>query len=424
MIMNRNPRNTGSSNEELVENLQANNVFSNPRITEVLLQVPRGAFVPKELQNEAYVDAPLRIASMGFNISAPHMYAVCLENLNIQLGMTFLDVGSGCGHFTTLGGYLVGKSGKAVGLDLREDIIQFARNNVKKLSEETGLDFSNVEFSVRNCFLPFPEKVLFDRIHVGACCPESQTQSLFKLLKPGGILVTPLGDKLVKVTKDDKENIKIEKLLAVAYSDLIVPSEAEIKEALVQIERNKAQIIIVPPSSYNADFVKLFNNPELSDVTFKIEGKPVYGHKIILAARSDHFKAMFFRGLRESKENEINLEDIQYDIFLDLLKYIYTDESPLRNADRAVDIIGAANYFKLDRLKALCELMIKDNIEVENAAYILQVASRHEAWQLKRFALDYIMSHYDEVEKTKSFDELDKPLLLEVTKEAIKYLRK
>jgi protein-L-isoaspartate O-methyltransferase len=46
---------------------------------------------------------------MGFNISAPHMYAVCLENLDIQEGMSFLDVGSGCGHFTVIAGYLVGK---------------------------------------------------------------------------------------------------------------------------------------------------------------------------------------------------------------------------------------------------------------------------------------------------------------------------
>lgn len=50
----------------------------------------------------------------------------------------------------------------------------------------------------------------------------------------------------MKVTKDADNNIKIEKLLAVrnfsinfevAYSDLIVPSEAEIKAAKVEIER-------------------------------------------------------------------------------------------------------------------------------------------------------------------------------------------
>jgi protein-L-isoaspartate O-methyltransferase len=37
---------------------------------------------------------------MGFNISAPHMYAECLDKLNIEPGNAVLDVGSGCGHLT------------------------------------------------------------------------------------------------------------------------------------------------------------------------------------------------------------------------------------------------------------------------------------------------------------------------------------
>lgn len=50
------------------------------------------------------------------------MYAVCLQQLNIQPGNKFLDIGSGrelfimdtdlflgCGHFTAIGGYLAGK---------------------------------------------------------------------------------------------------------------------------------------------------------------------------------------------------------------------------------------------------------------------------------------------------------------------------
>jgi len=210
----------------------------------------------------------------------------------------------------------------------------------------------------------------------------------------------------------------------VAYSDLIVPSEAEIKEAQRQLDRLKAQTIVVPPSTYAVDFGKLLNSQELSDITFQVEGKPIYAHKTILAARSEHFKAMFFGGLKESKENEVTLPDVQYEIFLDILKYIYTDEGCLSSPDRAIEIIGAANYFKLDRLKSLCEIAIKDSIDIENAAYIFQVASRHEAWQLKAFTMDFIMENYDQVSNSKCFEDLDKPLLVEVTKEACKLLKK
>jgi len=320
-------------------------------------------------------------------------------------------------------------------VDLREDICAFARDNVKKETESTGLDFSNVQFIVRNCFLPFPNNKQFDRIHVGACCPESQKDKLFSLLAPNGILVTPYKDKLVRVKKDDKGNIKMETLMSVAYSDLIVPSEAEVKEADRQLERMKAQTIVVPPSTYlhdisklqglsGVDFSKLVNSKDLSDITLLVEGKPMYAHKTILAARSEHFNAMFFNGLRESKESEVTLREVQYDIFLDCLKYMYTDEVATNSPDHAIEILGAANYFKLDRLKAVCENIIKDSIEIENAAYILQIANQYEAWQLKAYTMDFIMENYDQVSSTKCFDDLDKPLLVEVTKTAVKLLTK
>lgn len=56
--------------------------------------------------------------------------------------------------------------------------------------------------------------------------------------------------------------------MAVRYSDLILPSEAEIKDALRQIEQEKATRIIVPENDFVSDFAKLFNDPEMSDVKF------------------------------------------------------------------------------------------------------------------------------------------------------------
>ena len=50
-------------------------------------------FVPARHADEAFHDAPLHIAEMNFNVSAPHMYAICLEALNTPPGARFLDVG-------------------------------------------------------------------------------------------------------------------------------------------------------------------------------------------------------------------------------------------------------------------------------------------------------------------------------------------
>ncbi len=58
----------------------------------------------------------------------------------------------------------------------------------------------------------------YDRIHVGACCPTPRLQSLIDLLNPGGILVTPNEDSLVKVTRSaDGQSTSVDKLASVRY---------------------------------------------------------------------------------------------------------------------------------------------------------------------------------------------------------------
>ncbi len=56
-----------------------------------------------------------------------------------------------------------------------------------------------------------------------------------------------------------------------------------------------------PLSALSDDLRSMVNNPLFSDVKFEVEDKTVYGHRAILAARSEYFMAMFSDGLKESK---------------------------------------------------------------------------------------------------------------------------
>jgi protein-L-isoaspartate O-methyltransferase len=360
---------------------------------------------------------------MGFNISAPHMYAMCLEALQLQPGMSFLDVGSGCGHLTALAAVLVGTAGRSHGIDVRKDIVEFAEENVKRLREKCGVELPQLRFFVRNCFAPDPEEMHYDRIHVGACCPTAKLEYLIGLLNPGGMLVTPYGDKLIKATKDLSGAHHIETVTpGVRYGDLCVPSEAEVEAAQRALESRRAEKVTVPPNTLLEDLAKLVNNKDLSDVCFVLEGQKVYAHRLVLQLRSSHFRAMLNGGMREASMSEIVIPQCPHSIFLLLLKTLYTGEVDFVNPSNCVEILEWANYFKVDRLKAQCEDVMRLGLDVDNAGSLLTVADRFDATQLRACIMEFMLRNFKAVSVTKAFKELDPELMMKITATAVSRL--
>lgn len=66
------------------------------------------------------------------------------------------------------------------------------------------------------------------------------------------------------------------------------------------------------------------NNKTMSDVTFMVEGKPFYAHRIALLASSDAFRAMFMGNYREREAAEIPIPNIRFEVFHSMMQCIYT----------------------------------------------------------------------------------------------------
>jgi hypothetical protein len=331
------------------------------------------------------------------------------------------------------------------------------------------------------------------------------------MLSPGGILVTPYGDHLMKAWKDEDGTVHTKVLMAVRFSDLLLPSEAEIKEAYKQIEIEKAKNIYVPPEKIKGDILTLVNNKRFSDVTFEVQGTIFYAHKLILMnsskyfesllmtdeslsniiiddcdpkvflaflemmyggpiciemvenvellinkysvrrdltgqlpllyglvgntlfsdvefvledrtirahklileIRCEYFNSLFRSGLRESQEGKINISNCTSSTFVELLRYIYTGECKL-TLNNWVSVLEQANYFQLDRLIALCEEFWRHNISIENAASVLEVATRYNAKQLLQYSLEFIFQNVEEVTNSDAWRELDIELVSQV----------
>jgi leucine-zipper-like transcriptional regulator 1 len=146
-----------------------------------------------------------------------------------------------------------------------------------------------------------------------------------------------------------------------------------------------------------------FNDEEFADVTFIVQGRKVFGHKMILSIVSECFRAMFTTGFRESDEMEIEIPDCTYAAFIAVMEYIYTgalpnsvldvvhngvggNDQPRHYRDRnlvlLVEILELADRFFLDHLRQICESKLQNAVNVETVEYLLPVAQKTNSTQL------------------------------------------
>lgn len=217
-------KNTREKNEEeifevmrrrLVDNLGAY-LLLGEKVREAMLRVPRHKFVPEYEQKEAYIDSPLDIGH-GQTISAPHMVAIMCELLELSEGNKVLEVGTGSGYNAAVMGEILGKKGHVYTVERIEALANFARENLRK----TGCN--NVTVVLEDGSMGYSDCAPYDRIAV-ACAAPYIPEPLLEQLKPGGIMVIPVGNyfqELIRVRKDSKGNIHTERKGGVAFVPLI-----------------------------------------------------------------------------------------------------------------------------------------------------------------------------------------------------------
>lgn len=166
----------------------------------------------------------------------------------------------------------------------------------------------------------------------------------------------------------------------------------------------------------------LLNNENLfPDVTFIVEGRPVYAHRAILSAQCDQFHAMFMSGMKESRESEIQIPNWSHNAFLAMLEFLYTGSVSNFTADLAIDLIGLADQYTLAALKALCENVLTHNVDCENVCSLFRCGHRFSALNLKRYCMNFIIKNFEMVSASRGLEELssEPQLLLEVTRESM-----
>lgn len=156
------------------------------------------------------------------------------------------------------------------------------------------------------------------------------------------------------------------------------------------------QVDAAPPSPTPQVYLgeQYVNNSTLSDVTFVVEGRRFYAHRICLLASSDAFRAMFDGGYREKDAKDIEIPNIQWNVFELMMRYIYTGSVNV-NLDIAHDLLKAADQYLLEGLKRLCEYAIAQDISIDNVMLMYELSEAYNAMSLRHSCILFILEQFD-----------------------------
>lgn len=156
----------------------------NPRVLEVMRQVPRHLFVREHLQSQAYGDFALPIEKQQ-TISQPYIVARMTELLDVGAEHSVLEIGTGSGYQTLILGYLARR------VYSLERVALLARKAIERMRL---FPLDNIKIQAFDGTVGWSDVGPFDRILVTAGAP-SVPKPLLEQLKMGGKMVIPEGDR-------------------------------------------------------------------------------------------------------------------------------------------------------------------------------------------------------------------------------------
>ena len=196
----------------MVNNQLKERGIEDPLVLNAMQTVPREAFVPEDLKDQAYNDNPLPI---GYEqtISQPYIVAFMTQALGLQPEYRVLEIGTGSGYQAAI-----------LSRICRE---VYTVEIIKELASHAGEIFekqlyNNIHIKIGDGHQGWLEKSPFDAIIVTAAGPDIPN-TLARQLKVGGKMILPLKrsnyeQTLVLITKIDvNDNIIQKELLPVMF---------------------------------------------------------------------------------------------------------------------------------------------------------------------------------------------------------------
>ncbi|XP_053174968.1 ankyrin repeat and BTB/POZ domain-containing protein 3-B [Scomber japonicus] len=225
--------------------------------------------------------------------------------------------------------------------------------------------------SLRTCFHQHRRPLIQGLLKEFSCIEEEEYTE--ELITHG----LPLMFQILRASKNEVISQQLSAIFTQCYGPYPIPKLAEIKRK--------------QSSRLDPHFL---NNKEMSDVTFLVEGKPFYAHKVLLFTASTRFKTLLAN--RPCGENTcIEISNVKYHIFQLVMQYLYcggTEALHIRNTD-IMELLSASKFFQLEALQRHCEIICTKNINTETCVEIYNHTKFLDAPDLASYIEGYFLKN-------------------------------
>jgi protein-L-isoaspartate(D-aspartate) O-methyltransferase len=192
------PKYAGMRNR-MVDDLAARGIGS-VEVLSIMRKIKRHLFIDKGFEEHAYNDKAFKIGA-GQTISQPSTVAIQTTLLELKKADKVLEIGTGSGYQTAV---LCEMGCKVFSIERQKALFDKTKPLLEQMGYRTKLFYGD-GYAGQPSFAPFDKIII-------TCGAPVIPQELVNQLKPGGLMVIPLGDKVQimnVLNKDLEGNVRI-----------------------------------------------------------------------------------------------------------------------------------------------------------------------------------------------------------------------
>ena len=143
-------------------------------------------------------------------------------------------------------------------------------------------------------------------------------------------------------------------------------------------------------------------NGLLCDIVLSVEGREIPAHRVILAAGSPYFRAMFLGKLAESCQDRVVLYEIDGVAVEVLVQYAYSGVAEI-NECNVQSLLYASAVLQFDKVRHACCVFLQKALRVYNCLGIRLLAECLSCHNLFESSHQFVADHFDDVLKQEEF---------------------